>query len=125
VAKWGEEAGKAELEVGAAVVHDYLVAVVEKDWAKTCSLASEFVTQRLGAHPKTSKGGCAAILAAYAKPPLPSTYDSSEVEAESMRATDDWAFLLYRAAKARYYMPLVKENDGWKVNLVAPIAFDN
>jgi hypothetical protein len=124
VPDWGKEAGAAELRAAADVEHDYLIALVEKDWAKACLHVSEIVVQQLSAHPKTAGEGCPALLAAYAKPPRAgSDYEASEVEAQSLRAEGAWAYLLYRAATAPYYMPMVQEGDGWKVNSVAPVAF--
>lgn len=124
VPEWAEESDRRELQAAAAVVHDYLVAMVEKDRAKACRYVSEIVVQQLSAHPKTAGEGCPALLTTYAKPPAAgSSYEASEVEAQSLRSEGTWAFLLYRAATAPYFMPMVKEGDGWKVNQIAPVAF--
>jgi hypothetical protein len=126
VTEWGKEAGTAEIKAAAVVEHDYLIAVLEKDWAKACSYASEILVQGLAAHPKAAGMSCPALLAAYAKPrPGGSDYESSEVEAQSLRSDGTWAFLLFRAGARRYYMPMVKGQGGWKVNHTAPVAFED
>jgi hypothetical protein len=123
VPKWGEETSTRELEAAAVVGHDYLVAMVERDWSRACSYASEILMQILSSNPKGTEKNCPALLSARAKPPPGSDYEASEVEAESLRSDGSWAFLLYRAASAPYYMPMVKEDSGWKVNHVDPVAF--
>jgi len=124
VPAYAEEASKAELRAAATVEHGYLVAQVEKDWVKACSYISEGLRHRLRFDSKKADEDCAALLATATKPgPGGSDYESSEVEAGSLRSTGIWAYLLYRAATAPYFMPMVMENDGWKVNQVAPMPF--
>ena len=122
---FGEEAGEAELKEAAATVHGYLVARVEKDWASACSDVSKGLMKRLAAGSAQFAGeGCTTILAALTVPgPEGSDYESSEVEAESLRAKGKRAFLLYRAATAPYFLPMVEEGGAWKVDSLAPTPF--
>jgi hypothetical protein len=94
-------------------------------FGEACSYVSKGLVGRLGASsPRLAGEGCPAILAALTVPgPGGSDYESSEVEAESLRAKGARGFLLYRAATAPYFMRMVKERGAWKVDLLAPTPF--
>jgi hypothetical protein len=120
---YGREVGGGNLKSAATDAHGYLVAGVEKDWPGACSYASQELVRRLAAR-RPAGAGCAAILAALTVPgPGGSDYESSEVEAESLRAKGNRGFLLYRAAAAPYYLPMLKEGSVWKVNALSPTPF--
>jgi hypothetical protein len=125
VSTWGSEASKAELAKAARVEHAYLVARVEKDWPQACSYISEGLEQRLAARSKSfARQGCDKVFASIGKPiPASSAYAATEVEADSLRKSGFWAFFLYRAAGNRYFMPMVEDFGGWKVNKVEPRTF--
>ncbi len=122
---FGEEAGKAELRAAALTEHGYLVARVEQDWPKACTYVSKGLMRTLMAQSEKLSGqSCATILAAVTEPgPGGSDYESSEVEAQSLRIRSKHAFLLYRAATAPYFMPMVQEGGAWKVASLDPTAF--
>jgi hypothetical protein len=125
VSTWGSETSKAKLANAAGVVHAYLVARAEGDWRKACSYVSEIAQQFLAARSERFAGlSCARALASVSKPiPAGSTYAATEVKADSFRASEPWAYLLYRAGGSRYFMPMVDDADGWKVNQLEPRPF--
>lgn len=125
VSTWGSEASKAELAKAARAEHAYLVARAEGDWTEACRQISETLEQRLTARSERfAQQGCAKTFASIAEPiPAESAYAATEVEADSLRSDGVWAFLLYRAAGSRYFMPMVTDAGGWKVNLVEPRPF--
>lgn len=126
VLQWGDEASRPELRTAARVGHDYLVALVQEDWPKACSHLNEIAVQQLVAsHPKDAEKDCTALLALYAGPRLRDLgYESDEVAAQSLRSDGTWAFLLYRAAGAPYYLHMVKNRGTWEVNLEVPVSFN-
>lgn len=125
VPRFGEEASKADLRRAATAEHDYLVARVESDWTETCSSVSKSLMRSLTTRSRKFMGkGCPEILGAITVPtPGGSAYESSEVEAESLRINGTRAFLLYRAATAPYFMPMLIEGGVWKVTALAPTPF--
>jgi hypothetical protein len=125
VSTFGDEASKAELREVARTQHDYLVARVEKDWSQACIYTSKVLLHRLSLRSENLAGtNCAAILAALTMPgPGGSDYESSTVEAESLRTNGERAFLLYRAAAAPYFMSMIREDGAWKVASIAPTPF--
>lgn len=125
VPSFGAEAGEAELRGAALTQHGYLVARVQKDWPTACSYVSRALVRTLASHSaKLSGKSCATILGAVTKPgPAGSEHELSEVEAESLRAKGGRAFLLYRAATAPYFMPMIDEGGVWKVAALDPTPF--
>jgi hypothetical protein len=122
---FGEEAVETQLKQAAEAEHGYLIARAERDWPKACSYISHAFVQALATRSKKLTGkNCAAMLAAVAVPgPAGSSYEATEVEAESLRSKGKRGFLLYRAATAPYFTPMIKEGGAWKVAAPNPTPF--
>jgi len=125
VQEFGEEGDESELEEAAAVLHGYLVARAEEDWAGACATLSSQVKDQLQVLASRSdelKGkGCAEILQALT-PTLPPSIrrQSTIVDAGSLRIEGDRAFLIFRGMEASTYAILMTQDDGaWKVNSLA------
>ena len=123
---FGEESEESELEDAAEVLHGYLVARAEQDWAAACSKLSKALVTQLESFASRTKqlagSGCADVLGAWT-PPLPVEVreESTIVDAGSLRLEGERAFLIYRGAKENLFaMPMAAEDDGWKVAALAP-----
>lgn len=126
---FGGEADEAELEEAAEVVHGFLVARANEDWAAACSYFSKaMVTQleQLASQSGQLKDkGCPPIIDA-----LTASVSSvirqalTEVDAASLRYDDERAFLIYHGAEGiDYFMPLVREGGAWRVSALSSTAF--
>ncbi len=120
-----KRASESELEEAAAALHDFYVARAEEDWPAACSHLSKTVAQQLeqlaSQSGKLSGKGCAGILSALT-PPLPAKVQKelTIVDAGSLRAEGDQAFLIYRGAEGTAYAMLMTQEDGaWKVGALA------
>lgn len=122
---FGHEAPPADLRRAAAEFHDYVAAVVNKNWAKACLHVSERLARRLtSGSPDLQSSDCATILGAIRVPETgASEYESSSVEAAGLRVDGERGFLLYGAAAAPYFIPVAMESGEWKVGALAGTSF--
>ncbi len=126
---FGDEGDEAELEEAAEVVHGFLAARANEDWATACSYFSKAMVMQLEQLASQSEQlkdrGCAPIVGALtASVPSATRKALTEVDAASLRYDDERAFLLYRGADGiDYFMPLVREDDTWKVSALSSTAF--
>lgn len=126
---FGSEGDESELEEAAKVTHDFLVARANEDWATACSYFSKTMVKQLEQLASQSEQlrdkGCSPILDALtASVPSATRKALTEVDAVSLRYDDERAFLLYHGAEGiDYFMPLVREDDAWKVSALSSTAF--
>jgi hypothetical protein len=121
VQDYGDEAGEAELRQAAEATHSLLVASVRGEWARACLLLAADERKSLeglaAQSPQLRGRGCAAALAALAKPVSGSVArEMTRVEAASLRHEGEQAFLIYVGGPERtvYAMPLRLEGGAWK-----------
>lgn len=135
VQEFGTEADEAERDDAAAAVHGFLDARAEGDWDAACSYVSsevresleELATRARDAAEKQGKSvsgdtGCAAILAALTNQAvLPQLRkEAAAADVRSLRVEGDRAFVLYTNAQNEVVaIPVVEEDDGWRVGSLA------
>lgn len=117
----GIEASDQALEQAARVVHGYLIAHVQYDWATSCSYLDERALEsvtNIGSHFEEVAGGdCPAIIAhLLGKVPARKTFVSSEVEAGVLRIRREGGYFFYRAGGDPYTVGVSRDEDGnWKL----------
>lgn len=124
---FGEEASGAELEAAANVLHDFYVSRARGEWGRACANLSKTVADQLEQLAERAKQGgkadCPTTLAAIT-PDLPPkvAYETTIVDASSLRVDDDRGFLIYRGGEGvAYAIVLSREDDRWKVGALAGI----
>jgi hypothetical protein len=126
VQEFGEEAGSAEFEAAAAVVHDFLDARAEGNWAAACTYMSKATIKSFETIASRSKQGkdlsCGAILAGLinpaAKPDLKAEAEKADVG--SLRVEGERAFVIYTGVDGTTIaMPMANEGGEWKVAALA------
>ncbi len=131
VQEYGEEADPSDFDAAAAVVHDFLDARAEGNWAAACTYLSKGTIESLEvlaarANPDKAKS-CAAILAALISPRAKS---SLKVEAEkadvgSLRVEGERAFVIYTGIEGTTIaMPMANEDGEWKVTSLSGAPLD-
>jgi hypothetical protein len=121
----GQEAGEAQRNEAAAVLHAYLDARVAGHWDEACfylsasavSLLEQFA-ERFG----KDKGitSCPQVLEALAEGSSQAELEAAaKVDVGSLRTEGDHGFLLYRGAGGvAYAISVVREGGAWKVGAV-------
>jgi hypothetical protein len=123
---FGEEASGAELEEAANVVHAYLVARAEENWADACSYLSEHelgeVTLIASQYNEKLAGkDCAEVIHVLLGPePRGKQYETAEMEAGSLRAARGSGYLFFRNAGTPSMAPMTREDGAWKVDTIFP-----
>jgi hypothetical protein len=126
---FGDEAGSAEVEAATTALSGYLDARAGGDWSKACTyLATSAVAplERLASSSSQLKGkGCGTILAALeGRVPASSRANTLTGPISSLRAEGERGFALYHGPDGvDYFVPMVKEDDSWKVGALAPSEF--
>lgn len=122
IQEFGGEAGTSELDQAATVLHDFLDARAEKNWAAACSYLSKSMVQsfeQLASRSQQLKGeGCAAVQEALSgKVPASELAKAAKADVGSLRIEGDRAFIIYRGAPEGtfYAISMSKEGGGWKV----------
>jgi hypothetical protein len=130
IQEYGEEGDESELTAAAEVLHAFLVARADEDWAGTCSyLDKDEVEQleQLGSQsPQLKDKGCPSVIEALAAEPLPpaTKRELTEVDAASLRIKDGEAFLIYNGPKGTGYFIRMEDEDGtWRVGGLSPTPF--
>ncbi|HEX5376513.1 MAG TPA: hypothetical protein VFW48_10195 [Solirubrobacterales bacterium] len=120
--KHGKEANRRALEQAARVVHRYLIARVQYDWATACSYLDEGALKSvvsIGSQFEEITGeDCPAIIShLLGKVPPGKTLVSSEVEAGVLRIRREGGYFFYRAGGDPYTIGLSRDDDGnWKLS---------
>ena len=126
----GQQSTTRALEQAARVVHEYRVAHVTYDWAKSCSLLDEDALEEvtiLGSHFEEVAGkGCPTIIARLlGKVPAKKTFVSSEVDAGILRVRREGAHLFWRSGGTPYTINLSRDDDGnWKLASILVLKLD-
>ncbi|HXS33721.1 MAG TPA: hypothetical protein VN758_08120 [Solirubrobacterales bacterium] len=122
IEEYGHEASRSELEQAASDVHSYLVARVEEDWTQACTYFSKDFRKQLeeeAPHSEQVAGkGCAATVDAYLSPvPRSERYESSKVEAGSLRVKGDTGFIFFNAAApdGGHKLYMAREDGSWRI----------
>ncbi len=141
VQEFGDEADEAERDAAATAVHNFLDARAQEAWDAACSYLASSVQDSLEtlavkaqeAAEKQGKSipqgtGCPTILARLTnKAVLPELRkEAAEVDVRSLRVEGDRAFVIYTDGKGTVIaIPVVKEDDDWKVSSLAgtPIVY--
>jgi hypothetical protein len=125
IQEFGEESDESALEEAASSLHGFYVARAEEDWPVACSHLSKAVVRQLeqlaSQSDKLAGKECAAILGALT-PPLPAKVQKelTTVDAGSLRAEGERAFLIYRGAEGTVYaISMAQEEGTWKVGALA------
>ena len=126
VQEFGEEAGSSEFDAAAAVVHDFLDARAEGNWAAACTYMSKATIEsfeKLAAQAKQGEGkSCGAILAALVSPAAKSAIKAEAEKADvgSLRVEGEQAFVIYTGVEGTVIaMPMANEGGDWKVASLA------
>ncbi len=130
IQEYGTEGDDSELTEAAEVLHAFLVARADEDWARMCSYLAESEVkslEELGSQsPQLKDKGCPAVVKALAAEPLPATTkrELTEVDAASLRIEEHEAFLIYNGPKdTGYFIRMEDEGGTWKVGGISPTAF--
>jgi len=117
----GIEANDRAMAQAARVVHGYLVAHVQYDWATACSYLDEQALESvasIGSHFEEIAGGDCPTMLAYmlGKVPAGKTFVSSEVKAGVLRIRREGGYFFYRAGGDPYTVGVSRDDDGnWKL----------
>jgi len=129
VQEFGEESSESELDEAASALHGFYVARARSEWRAACAELSRSVAGQLRILAEQGKQGntsCPDALAAIT-PDLPPkvAYETTIVDAGSLRVEGDSGFLIYRGGeKTVYAINMAREDGSWKVGALAgvPIA---
>ncbi len=126
VQEFGEEADTAERDAAAIVLHNFLDARAEGNWAAACSYMSKAVTEsfeKLAAQAKQVEGqGCAGILEKLTNPAAKAAMKAEAAKANvgSLRIEGEQAFVIYTGTDGTVLaMPMANEGGDWKVASLA------
>lgn len=125
IATYGVEAGSGEREEVAAVVQAFYDARAARDWALACSMLAAKPRAELEQMLKGSEGGaatCAEVMGALSQQ-VPTSAFAEEAEIEevlSLRADDEYAFLIYTRPDGKIYATAVANEGGWKIVSIGP-----
>ena len=121
VQEFGEEAGTSEFEAAATVLHNFLDARAEGNWAAVCQYLSkatvESFEQLASRSEQGGDGSCGAVLAAITNPAARGAMKAEAQKADvgSLRTEGDQAFLIYTTDGTILAMPMADEAGTWKV----------
>jgi hypothetical protein len=118
IQNFGDEAGTSERDARA-----------KGDWGGSCkylaTAAVKPLEQLAASSPQLKGKGCAAIIGALSTQ-LPASSRANPVGqgVASLRVEGEQGFALFHGPKGvNYFVPMVKEGDGWKVGALAPSEF--
>ena len=120
VQEFGAEADTSEFEAAAAVLHNFLDARAEGNWAAVCQYLSKSTIEsfeKLAAHTKGGDTSCGATLAGITNPNAQAALKAEAEKADvgSLRAEGGQAFLIYTTDGTILAMPMADEAGTWKV----------
>ena len=119
---FGEEASSSERSAAAAVLHEYLDAVVRGDWESACGdLSAEVASfDEVRGSRAVERGGCPVALPLY----WPGRHqagspDVAEADVGSFRVQGARGYLLfYGPGNVPLQIPMAREGGDWKVDAV-------
>lgn len=122
VQEFGEEGDASEFDAAATVLHNFLDARAEGNWAATCEYISKTIiesVEKLAAKAKQIEDkSCGGILEKLTNPAARSAMkaEAEQANVRSMRTEGDQAFVLYTGPHATIFsMPMANEDGTWKV----------
>jgi hypothetical protein len=131
VQEFGAEADTAERDAAAVVLHDFLDARAEGNWAAACGFLAKSATEafeKLAAQAKQIEDtSCAGILAKLTNPAAKASMKAEAERADvgSLRIEGERAFVLYTAIGGTILaMPMANEGGAWKVASLAGTPLD-
>jgi hypothetical protein len=122
VQDYGAEASGSDQGEAATVLHNFLDARAEGNWAATCSYMSKSTVEsfeKLAAQSKQIEDrGCGEVLEKLTNPAVKRELreEAAQADVGSLRVEGDRAFIIYRGLnKAVIAIPMTKEGGSWKV----------
>jgi hypothetical protein len=121
VQEFGGEADTSELDKAATVLHNFLDARAEKNWAAACTYMSKSMIQSLqqlaGRSQQLKGAGCAAIQEALSGRLPKSEFErAAKADVGSLRIEGERAFVIYRGVEGSIMaMSMAHEGGEWKV----------
>jgi hypothetical protein len=122
VQEFGEEADTSEFEAAATVLHNFLDARAEGNWAAVCQYLSKATIESFEQLASRSKQGgntsCGAILAGITNPNAQAALKAEAEKADigSLRTEGGQAFLIYTGTEGTILaIPMADEVGTWKV----------
>ena len=126
VQEFGKEADRQEFNDAAVVLHNFLDARAEGDWAAACDYMSKSIVEsfeKLAAQARQLKDtSCAGILEKLTNPAAKASLkqEAEKANVGSLRVEGDRSFVIYRGPKgAILTMPMANEAGDWKVASLA------
>ncbi len=126
VQEFGEEADSSEFDAAATVLHNFLDARAEGNWAATCQYISKTIIEsieKLAAKAKQLEDkSCGGILEKLTNPAARSGMkaEAEQANVRSLRTEGEQAFVLYTGPHATIFsMPMANEDGTWKVASLA------
>jgi len=126
VQEFGKEAGSSELDAAATVLHNFLDARAESNWAAACEYMSKSVIEgfeKLATQAKQVKdSSCAGILEALTNPSAKQLMkkEAAKANVRSLRVEGDRSFVIYTGLEGTIMaMPMAHEGGQWKVSGLA------
>jgi hypothetical protein len=128
VQEFGDEGDEDQLSEAAEIVHDFYALRATGDWAGACELLSQSLRDRLEelakSTPDVEDTRCAPFLADMTADLPPAEWRQiTTVDAGSLRYEGEQAFLIYYGPERTVYaMPMIGEDDTWKINALTSAA---
>jgi hypothetical protein len=126
VQEFGEEGDSSEFDAAATVLHNFLDARAEGNWAATCEYISKTIiesVEKLAAKAKQIEDkSCGGILEKLTNPAASASIkaEAEQANVRSMRTEGEQAFVLYTGPHATIFsMPMANEDGTWKVASLA------
>lgn len=126
VQEFGEEAEPSEFEAAATVLHNFLDARAEGDWAAACEYMSrstiESFEKLASRATQIEDKSCGGILEKLTNPAAKQAMkaEAERADAGSLRIEGDRSFIIYTGTEGTILaMPMAKEGGTWKVASLA------
>lgn len=124
IQEFGGEGGSSEFEAAAAVLHDFLDARADGDWAAACRYMSKRTIESFNEMQSNpgKKLGCAKILEVLINPDAKQLMKAEAAKADvgSLRVEGERGFLLYTTpGSGAQAIPMENEGGTWKVASIA------
>jgi hypothetical protein len=126
VQEFGGEADTSELDAAAAVLHNFLDARAEENWAAACDYMSKDMIESIKALAAKAKvagdNSCGGLLAKLTNPAAKQSLKEEAAQADvgSLRIEGEQAFVIYSGPhNVTFTMPMTNEGGAWKVTSLA------
>lgn len=126
VQEFGEEAGSDEFDDAAVVLHNFLDARAEGNWAAACQYMSKAIIESFEKLAQQAKQlddtSCSGILEKLINPAAAQSIreEAAKANVRSLRIENDGAFIIYTGVDSTILaMPMTDEDGDWKVASLA------